>query len=389
MTNCAQPLAGIRVLDLTHAWAGPLGTRILGDLGAQVLKIERPRRRSSTTASPMGGYIDGDPGDDPWNRGGVSLKLNRNKKSFAVDLKKPDGRDAFLDLVRVSDVVIENFSVRTMPALGLDYDVLREANNKIIYVAMPGYGTAGPYSELPAYGPSIEPMSGLGAVMGYSATEPRNSATALPDAVGGVTAAAAVVTALNRRAETGIGALVEVSLHEASVSFNGDFLVEKQLGGDPKPIGNGHPAHSYSDLLRTQGDDEWIAISCRTDAEQETLQEIVLGRDSSGFDKHDLAAQLQAAGIAAGPVNITPDFLDDPQVLARRFFVQLERSDLAPTPFPGSPMVINGDIDHTEWHAAPRLGEHNREVLEDWLGYEPKETERLMREGIIVQHLSR
>lgn len=386
MTNCLQPLAGIRVLDLTQAWAGPLGTRILGDLGAQVLKIERPRRRGSSFAVPMGGYIAGDPGEDPWNRGGVSQKLNRNKKSFAVDLKNPDGRDAFLDLVRVSDVVIENFSVRTMPALGLDYDVLRDTNQQIIHVMMPGYGKTGPYSELPAYGPVIEPMSGLGAVMGYSATEPRNSATALPDAVGGVTAAAAVVTALNRRAETGVGSMVEVSLHEGSVSIYGDFLVEKQLGGDPKPIGNGHPSHSFSDLLRTRGDDEWIAISCRTDAQYEALKEIIPDGDSSGFDKHDLAARLQAAGIAAGPVNITPDILEDPQVLARRFFVELERSDLVPTPFPGSPMVINGDVDHAEWHAAPRLGEHNREVLEDWLGYDPKETERLMREGIIVQN---
>ena len=341
MTNCAQPLAGIRVLDLTQAWAGPLATRILGDLGAQVLKIERPRRRGSGSAAPMGGYIGGDPGKDPWNRGGVSQKLNRNKKSFSVDLKTPDGRGAFLDLVRVSDVVIDNFSVRTMPSLGLDYEVLRETNQEIIYVMMPGYGKTGPYSELPAYGPVIEPMSGLGAVMGYSASEPRNSATALPDAVGGVTAAAAVVTALNRRSETGVGSLVDVSLHEGSVSIFGDFLVEKQLGGDPEPIGNCHPAHFFSSLLRAKGDDEWIAISCRTEAQYEALKEIIPNGDSSAFDKHDLAARLQAAGIAAGPVNITPDILDDPQVLARRFLVELERSDLAPTPFPVSPMVIN------------------------------------------------
>ena len=379
-----QPLAGVRILDLTHVWAGPLGTRILADLGADIVKVERPMGRGGASGTPgAGNYLGGEKGEDPWNRQGTFVKLNRNKKSLAIDLKKPEGRRLFLDLVRVADVVIENFSARSMPALDLGYDVLRAANERIIYVSMPGYGTTGPYSTRVAYGPSVEAMTGLNAVMGYSPTEPRNTAVALPDAIGGVTAAAAVVTALNRRQATGRGAFVERSMHESGVSLLGEFLVEKQLGGDPRPIGNAHPAHAYSEVLRTRGEDEWIAVTCRTEADRKTFEGILDG-DASDRDKHDLAARLQAAGIAAGPVNIAPDFLADPQVSARRFFVRLEREDLPSTPMPGSPVVIDGDFERSDWHAAPRLGEHNRQVLEDWLGFGAAETARLERDGVLV-----
>ena len=378
------PLAGVRILDLTHVWAGPLGTRILGDLGADVVKVERPMGRGGLSGTPgAGNYPGGERGEDPWNRQGTFLKLNRNKKSLAIDLKKPEGRRVFLDLVRVADVVIENFSARSMPALGLGYDVLRAANEKIIYVSMPGYGRTGPYSARVAYGPSVEAMTGLNAVMGYSPAEPRNSAVALPDPIGGVTAAAAVVTALNRREATGRGAFVERSMHESGVSLMGEFLVERQLGGNPQPIGNAHPAHAYSDVLRTRGEDEWIAVTCKTEADRATLDEIIDG-DASDHDKHDLTERLQAAGIAAGPVTIAPDILADPHVSARRYFVRLEREDLPSTPMPGSPMVIDGDFERSYWRVAPRLGEHNGRVLSDWLGYEADETARLEREGVLV-----
>ena len=378
------PLAGVRILDLTHVWAGPLGTRILGDLGADVVKIERPMGRGGVSGTPgAGNYPGGEKGEDPWNRQATFLKLNRNKRSLAIDLKKPEGRRVFLDLVRVADVVIENFSARSMPALDLGYDVLREANERIIYVSMPGYGRTGPYSDRVAYGPSVEAMTGLNAVMGYSPEEPRNTAVALPDPIGGVTAAAAVVTALNRRESTGRGAFVERSMHESGVSLLGEFLVERQLGANPQPMGNAHPAHAYSDVLRTRGKDEWIAVTCKTEADRATLDEIING-DASDHDKHDLTARLQAAGSAAGPVTIAPDILADPQVSARRYFVRLEREDLPSMPMPGSPMVIDGDFERSYWYVAPRLGEHNRQVLEDWLGYELDETAHLERDGVLV-----
>ncbi|MCZ6658217.1 MAG: CoA transferase, partial [Gammaproteobacteria bacterium] len=186
------------------------------------------------------------------------------------------------------------------------------------------------------------------------------------------------------RRETGLGAFVELSLHEAGVSFHVDFLLDKQLGHDPKPIGNDHPAHAFSAVLRTQGEDEWIAVSCRTEAERVKFESIVR-KGTKDFDKHELTTILQAAGIAAGPVNITPDFLADKQVEHRKFFVELTRVGHPNMTFPGSPIVIDGELDRSDWHTAPLLGEHNREVLTGWLGYDDHNVDRLLDEGVIAE----
>ncbi len=344
-----RPLEGQRIVDLTHVWAGPLGTRILGDLGADVVKVEAPLARGQALAPPrgVGVFVGGDPGSDPWNRQSVTVKLNRSKRGICIDLKSQIGKDTLLELVRVADVVIENFSAPAMDNLGLGYDVLSGVNPEIIYVAMPGYGSYGPYSGLAAFGPSVEPMTGLGALLGYSKNEPRNSAMALVDAAAGVSAAAAVVTALNRRKETGRGAKVELSLHEAGVSLFGDFLVDYQLGARQAPIGNAHPCYAPHGIYPTAGEDEWIAIACPdqvcwlalrdeihrdwTGSEQfaEPSQRLVhravldekLTEWTCERNKHDLTRRLQSAGVPAGAVNTAPDVLDDKHLNARGYWV--------------------------------------------------------------------
>ena len=244
------PLRGIRILDLTHVWAGPLSTRILADLGAEVIKIEAPTSRGPLVypepTPPLGGWIGGNPGDEPYNRNAYYVKLQRNKKSVAMDLKTTKGRNTFIELVKVADVVIENFSARAMPALGLNYERLATANPKIIYVTMPGYGMSGPCRDWVAFGPSIESTCGFTNIMGYSENAPRNTATALIDPIEGTNAAAAVLSALRRRKDSDKGALVEMSLHEAGVSFCGPWLIEHQLNKNIQPIGNRHPAISLS-----------------------------------------------------------------------------------------------------------------------------------------------
>ncbi len=379
------PLEGVRVLDLTHVWAGPLGTRILADLGAEVVKIEsRTIRGTAHAPTPGTGiYLGGESGTDHWNRQGIFVKLNRNKQSVCLDLKARAGRATFLDLVREADVVIENFSARVMAGFDLGFDALRAANDRIIYVTMPGYGSSGPYSEWVAFGPSVEPMTGLSAIMGYGPDEPRNTAIALPDAIAGVASAAAVVTALNRRKASGRGEMIELSLHEAAVSFQGDFLIERQLGGNPRPIGNLHPAHAYSAVVRAAGEDAWVAVSCRTDAERARC-ETILAECADTLDKQALADRLQRAGIAAGAVNAAPDYLDDPQIVARRFFVDLGREDQPSAPYPGLPVVLDERFEHSDWRSAPRLGEHNRAVLKDWLGYDDARIDALEGDGVLA-----
>ncbi|MBD3647954.1 MAG: CoA transferase, partial [Pseudomonadales bacterium] len=223
------PLRDLRILDLTHVWAGPLATRILAGLGADVLKLEASYARGpAVVPNRVGGlYPGGVPGEEPWNRQAVFNKLNRNKKGLSVDLKAPEGRALFLELVSCCDVVIENFSARAMTSLQLGYDELRKANSKIIYVAMPGYGTRGPMSDFVAFGPSVEPMTGLTSIMGYSESEPQTTAMALPDAVAGVSAAVAVLFAVNHLRETGEGSFMDLSLQEAAINMVGEFLQGK------------------------------------------------------------------------------------------------------------------------------------------------------------------
>ncbi len=399
------PLRGIRILDLTHVWAGPLGTRVLSDLGAEVVKIERSHGRGPRkfVETPSSGWIGGEPGEDPWNNLAAFVKLARNCRSVSLDLKHPRGRETFLQLVAVADVVIENFSARAMPALNLGYEALRAANRRIIYVTMPGYGTYGPYRDWVAFGTTAESLSGLTGVMGYSKEEPRNTAMAINDPIAGTSATAAVVTALRRREETGQGACVEMSLHEAGVSFHGPWLIEHQLGGVVEPLGNRHPGMAPHGVYRCRGEDNWIALACPDEAAWQALCAVV-GRDldprldldqrAASHDhlddaitawttprhKVDAAEQLQKAGVAAGPVNNTPGMLADEQVQHREFFATYERFS---TPMPGNPIKMAG-ISPDDWTPCPKLGADNAAVLRDWLGYSEQEISDLADAAIIA-----
>jgi len=399
------PLSGIRILDLTHVWAGPLATRVLADLGATVVKIEGPLSRGPRRyrgGLSIGGWIGGRTPSEPWNLNAVFVKLQRNKQSVAIDLKHREGRRTFLELAREADVVIENFSARAMPELGLDYDDIAAVNPGVIYVAIPGYGKTGPYRERVAFGPSVEGLSGLTNVMGYSSAEPRNTAMALMDPITSVNATAAVLDALRRRERTGKGAYVEMSLHEGGISYSGPWLIEHQLGGKIEPIGNRHPQMAPHGVYPCAGDDAWIALACRDDNDWRALSGVVGGLQSAAdlatrFATHDdidetiarwaamhskdeAAATLQAAGVPAGPINVTPDMTSDPQVQDREFFVPIEPG---PTPMPGNPIKMTG-IGSDDWTPCPRLGDDNRAVLADWLDYDEARIAALEEAGVLV-----
>jgi len=407
----ARPLTGIRIVDLTHVWAGPLATRILGDLGADVVKIEAPLARGSAAAPPIGQglWIGGEPADESWNRQTLFTKLNRSKRGLCLDLKTEGAAELLLALIAQADVVIENFSANAMQRLGLGYDKLSDVKPDIIYVSMPGFGSYGPYSALTAFGPSVEPMTGLGAIMGYSPSEPRNTAMALVDAIGGVSAASAVMSALSRRQETGDGAFVELSLHEAGVSFYGDFLVDHQLGHVHQPIGNAHPAYAPNGVYPVRGQDAWIAIACPTqetwralagemgeltadltafdDPEQrlkhrERLDDII-GSWTCGFDRDELARKLQSAGVPAGAVNAAPDFMENQHLLERGYWVDLALEGQPAVRYPGLAISLNGEPP-PHGRPAPRFGEHNREVLAEWLKMEDDRIDALVARGALL-----
>jgi crotonobetainyl-CoA:carnitine CoA-transferase CaiB-like acyl-CoA transferase len=408
-----RPLEGVRVVDFTRIWSGPLAARILGDLGAEVIKIEAPTGRGPAVVPPGAGgnYPDGDPGDHPWNRQGMSNKLNRNKKSVAIDLKTEAGRAAVLELVAHSDVVIENFSARAMPSLKLDYQYLREANPNIIYLAMPAFGLYGPYRDYVGLGPSIEPLTGMTAFMGYAPDEPRMSVQALTDAMAGTAAASAVLTALERRARLGTGSFLEISQEEAGTIYFGEQMLEYQLTGDvPQRYGNHHPRFSPHGVYRCQGEDEWIALAVCDETQWRALSDLAgdgwQGRPefatlearkanedaldqaiddwTRGRDKVALMHELQAHGIAAGTVNSAPEWLTEPHLQDRGYFFEVDELDAGRRSYDGSPVTFGGDRGYALWSRAPGFGEHNSAILEGAAELDPAAVGELAAAGVIV-----
>lgn len=413
------PLEGVRVIDLTHVWAGPLGTRILGDFGADVIKVEAPFGRGPA-ALPANtfGFWQGPLTDQPYNRQAGFNKLSRNKRSMCVDLKMPGGRAVFLDLVRHADAVVENFSARAMGSLGIGYNDLRKVKTDLIHIAMPGYGSYGPNSDYVAYGPSVEPTTGLTWLMGYGPDEPRPTLIGIPDAVSGAALPGTLVNALLQRRQTGKGGFIDLALQESAIGMLGEYFVEYQLSGeDPAIRANRHrefaPQGIYPCLATAVNGEErrnHIFITCRDDTEWSALCDTLnpdwrrdprfatredrrtnhdaLDREISGVtatrDKMQLMTELQSRGVAAGAVTIAPEFMGAKQVVERGYFVELGNDDVPAIPFPGNPVIVDGKR-HEGWRAAPKLGEHNRDVLRDVLGYAEEDIDRLYEAGVIME----
>jgi len=309
--------------------------------------------------------------------------------------------------------VVENFSARAMPALGLDFETLRAANRRLIYVSLPGFGSSGPYRDRVAFGPSVEPLTGLPSVMGYAPGAPRCTAMAVADPMCALSAASATLTALRERARTGAGCRVELSLHEAGVAYHGPWLVACQLAeaGVPEAMGNRHPEMAPHGVYPcaaggadgdAHGDasEQWIAIACRDDAEWRALAALVDGLDAGASlaerraahdaidaaiaawtrtrSKEAAAETLQAAGVPAGAVNTAPDMLADVHVAARGFFVPLEDR----TPVPGVPLRMR-QCSSADWTPCPKLGADNAAVLQGWLGYDEERVRQLEADGVI------
>ena len=404
------PLRGITIVDLTHVWAGPLGARLLADLGADVIKVEAPGRRpGATEAGPAG---DTAPGLRPWNRQPLTNKLNRNRRGLAVDLKAPAGRDLFLRLVDRADLVIENFSARVLTSLALTQPVLAGRNPRLIHLAMPGFGLSGPYEAYVAFGPSTEPMTGLGALMGYSDDEPRIPATAVLDAMSGTLAAVAAIDALLTRQRTGMGALVELSQHEGGIVYFGDYLVRRQLDGrEPPRLGNAQPDYAPAGVYRCAGPDEWVTLAAPSEAHWRSLAALadpgwldderfsgmparlanragldrLIGDFTRRLDKFELMAALQEAGVPAGAVLSAPEWLDNPHLRARGYYSHLADADRPPRVGDGLPLLIDGHRDYSGWRRAPMLGEHNAEILSE-LGYTSGDIQALRQQDVIADH---
>jgi crotonobetainyl-CoA:carnitine CoA-transferase CaiB-like acyl-CoA transferase len=400
-------LHGVRVLDLTHAWAGPFATQLLADYGAEVIKIEACQHPDMLRFSTWPAH---ETRPDAYNRGGFFQMLNRNKLGLTLDLKQPQGKALFKRLAAQSDVVVENFSARVMPSLGLDYAALQAINPRLIVVSMAGFGPVGPYRDFVAFGEMIEPFAGLSELTGYPDRGPLRLAVAYPDPVAGFHAALAVLLALRQRRRTGLGQHIHIPHREPITRMLGEAVLDYAVNGRAqRRLGNRHRAWAPHGCYPCRGEDRWLALAVRSDAEWAGLCRALgdppwtrqapfahgLGRwrHAEELDRHladctraweayALAARLRQAGVPAGVVQTNRDLLSDAQLLARQAFWVIAQELAGTFPYVAPSTRLTATPPQCR-RPAPNLGEHNRQVLQGLLGLSDAELEALEAQGVI------
>lgn len=404
------PLAGIRVLDLSRVLAGPWAGQTLADLGAEVIKVERPGPGDDTRAwgPPFLADRDGNPTKDA----AYYLSANRGKRSITIDITRPEGQDLVRQLAAKSDIVLENYKVGGLARYGLDYPALKEVNPGIIYCSITGFGQTGPYRQRAGYDFLIQGMGGLMSVTGEPDDEagggPMKVGVAIVDIFTGMYAATAVLAALVARQRTGVGQYIDLALLDVQVATLANQATNYLVSGrSPGRLGNAHPnivpyqafATSDSHIILAVGNDEQFRKFCqvagverlaaderyRTNAarvqNRETLipevREILKSRSKSWW-----IAELEKAGVPCGSINSLDEVFSDPQVQARSMITTVEHPAAGPIPLVGSPMKFSGTPAGSTG-APPLLGQHTEQVLGELLGLQQDQVARLRETGVI------
>jgi crotonobetainyl-CoA:carnitine CoA-transferase CaiB-like acyl-CoA transferase len=393
------PLQGIKVVELAQIMAGPVCGLMLADMGADVIKVEK-----------LPGGDDARGYRDPSSRGesAAFMMLNRNKRSFAVDLKTPGGLEAAKRLLAGADVVIENYRKGALDKLGLGYDALSALYPRVIYCAISGYGRTGPYADKGGFDLIAQGFAGIMSITGEPGGPPAKSGTSVADINAGILAALGIVAALLSRATTGRGQLVETSLMEAAVQQTyWQSALFFATGVSAGPTGSAHILTAPYQAFATR--DGWINVGGANQANWERIAKVI-GRPelvdderfktNGGRMRHrdELAALIgerlrerpsaewisafEAAGVPVGPVNTIGDMLADPQVAAREMVIEVDHPRAGRTRALGMPVKFS-EARADLARPAPLLGQHSREVLAD-LGYSAAEIEALHRAGAVA-----
>ena len=402
------PLTGLRIVELTTAWAGPMAGRILAFLGADVIHVEHATRpdlwRQHGQAFRPRLYPDREGGQRPYNRNALFNSQNLGKRSLCLDIKRPSGREIMDALLRESDVLVANFAPGALERAGLGELRLRDLNPRLIVVEMPAYGNAGPTSRAGAVGLTMEMASGMASLTGYPDGAPVCTGPHYMDPIGAYNAAAAILTALHHRAMTGRGQYVEVPQVEAAMQYIGAELLHAAATGiDPERLGNRVPWAAPHDVYPALGEDEWLAIAVIDDACWRGLCTVVPGLTDPSYaglagrlagraaidvvltqwsrlrPKADAAATLQAVGVPAAPVLGDGEVAGSAFLAARAFFHALTHGEAGTHRYPGVPIHLSRTPGVVRT-AAPCLGEHTAEILAE-LGLSETQIEMLDREG--------
>ena len=394
----AGPLDGMKVLDLTRVLAGPYATMLLGDLGAEVIKIEQPGT-----------------GDESRNFGpfknGFSLyfmSVNRGKQSVTLNLKTERGQAIFKQLLKQTDILVENFRPGTMQKLGLDYDTLKGEQPSLIYAACSGFGQTGPYAQQGAYDMIIQGMGGIISITGEPDGPPVRVGTSISDITAALFTTIGVLSALHHRNRTGSGQFVDVAMLDSLVAVLENAVVRYFATGEaPKPLGARHPAitpfeafaSADGHVIIALGNDTLWAKFCehvdrhelisderfRTNADRtENHSELfpILSEIMSQRPTDDWIDALGAIGVPCGPINAMDKVVSHPQVQAREMITRIAHDITGEVEVPGVPIKLSetpGNVDAP----APSLGEHTTKVLTDLLKMSADEVEQLRQDGVI------
>ena len=398
-----KPLEGIKVLDLTHMLAGPYAGMVLADLGADVVKVE-----PLGTGEMTRGLLSDDPNNSFKGFGAYFLTLNRNKKSVSLDLKHVQGLQVFYDLVKSTDVVLNNFSAGVVKKLKIDYDHLNKINPKIITCSITGFGETGKHSSRPAYDQIVQAYSGGMSITGADASTPTRAGIPIGDLGSGLFSVIGMLSALLSREKTGKGQHLDLSLLDVQISLLTYMATMQTLSGvNPEPIGNAHFVHvPYNSFTTKNG---FVVIAVITDAFWQELLNIVdidnlrkeefqnsTGRlQNQQFIESELNKKLStetsehwinalnSAKVPCAPINSFSQALSDEQVIHRNMVVEVEHPDGGKVKMPGNPIKLSY-TDEDSFSPPPHLGQHTKETLIEWCNYSESEIIELIKKKVIA-----
>ncbi len=399
-------LNDIRIVDITRAMAGPYCTMMLGDFGADVIKVERPG--SGDESRGWGPPFVGDAYGPYPGESAYYLSANRNKRSLTVNLKDPAGLEIIQKLVQISDVFIENFRTGVLDKMGLGYEALKEGNPGLIYCSISGYGRTGPYKERPGYDAIVQAEGGMMSITGPKDGPPSRVGIPIIDITSGMFAASAILAALYERFESGLGQQIDISLFDTQAALLANVASNYLIGGEPpKRVGNAHPniapyepflAKDKGFVLGAANQRQWETLcdtlqepELKTDPRFLTNRDRVTNREdlievlNHAFKEKnadDWLAQIQAAGLPCGPINTVSEVFQHPQREDRGLVQEVQHSSAGKVSLTGFPYKLSRTPAETH-QPPPVLGEHNREILLDLLGYSQNELEDMMEKGII------
>lgn len=394
----SHPLEGIRILELGQIIAGTYGGQLLSDMGAEVIKIE-----------PPGGEVGRNPAVAPYNgHSGLFLTFNRNKKSVVIDLKTEAGRELFYDLVRVSDVVIDNFRPGVLERLEVDYPKLSSINPRLVQCSITGFGTSGAYKDYPAFDNIVQAMSGHMAITGEPGRPPVRLGLPLADISGGMFSCQGILAALFDRERSGRGRYIELSMFDSMLSLLTYIGTMWLTNGElPQPPGS---AHEYTVPWQAFGaKDGYVVIAVRQESHWRLLCE-TLGMPDLATDPRyttnagrvknksvlipqleelfrarsvaDWLERLRAVDVPAGPVNHLDKAFAEPPVSEREMIVEYMHPEAGKVRLPGNPIKMSG-VTQTISNPAPLVGEHTDEVLHEILGLPPERVSALRAQRAI------